>query len=137
MDNEASNDQTDPRNIEDLTPEQIDKAVKDGDLDPAAELAKYAEALRQEYEIKIAETPDNVQEHTKDFFQKVAHTAAAQIVFLADHAESETVRLNANKFILTQAFADEETEKDPLKALLAGLTKNDKEQVIPNTETTG
>lgn len=102
-----------------------------GEDDPEAVLANYALALRQEYEISVAEEPDNVQEHTKDFFQKRAHYAAAQIDWLANHAESETVKLNANKYILTMAFADEEDEKNPLAELLKSFQKNDKTSPAP------
>lgn len=102
-----------------------------GPEDPELVLKNYALALQQEYEDKVEETPDNVQEHTQNFFRSKVHTAAAQIAWLADHAESETVKLNANKFILTQAFADEESEKNPLAALLQGLTKNDKTSPAP------
>lgn len=102
-----------------------------GEEDAEAVLANYALALQQEYETKVEAAPDNVQEHTKEFFQKKAHTAAAQIAYLADHAESETVKLNANKFILIQAFADEESEKNPLAELLKGLKKNDKTSPAP------
>lgn len=115
MDDKLPNDASDPR----------------GEEDAELVLKNYALALQQEYENKVEETPDNVQEHTKDFFRAKVHTAAAQIVFLADHAESETVKLNANKFILTQAFAEEEDEKNPLAALLKGLKKNDATSTAP------
>lgn len=117
MDNDTPvNDNTDPRGEE---------------TDAETVLANYALALQQEYETKVEETPDNVQEHTKDFFKAKVHTAAAQIVFLADHAESETVKLNANKFILTQAFADEDKEQNPLAELLKGLKKNGVPSTLP------
>lgn len=89
--------------------------------DVDAVLAAYSLALQQEYETNLATQPENIAEYTKDFFQKNVHTSAAQIAFLALHAESETVRLNAAKFIIMQAFADEEKEQDPLKALLTSL----------------
>lgn len=123
-----TNDNTDPRgpgpNTNDL-PANIDPE------DPEAALAAYALALQQEYETKTAIAPDNVEEHTKEFFKANIVYASAQIVFLAMHAESETVRLNASKYIHTKALEVESSEKDPVKAIIAQLQRNDKTSPAP------
>lgn len=87
------------------------------------ELNKYAEAYRQEYETMSQTNPENVSEYTTDFFRKNVHSAAAQIVWLANNAESESVRASSAKYIIERATADSDAAGDPIKDLLEQLSK--------------
>lgn len=99
---------------EPVTNEEATKALND-----------YALALREEFEQKTNAEPENIELHTLEFFKANAHSAAAQIVHLANNAESESVRLAASKLVLQSGVKAQEAEKDPLKAILDGLKKND------------
>lgn len=103
-----------------LTPEKLQE-----------ELTNYMTALRQEFEDKTAEAPENVQEHTSEFFKANVPNAAAQIAWLSINADSESVRLNASKMVIALALKDEQDKQDPLKDLLKGLTANDKSSPAP------
>jgi hypothetical protein len=85
---------------------------------------EYNAALEEEYQEKIEAEPEDVQELTRDFFKKQVVQAATQIVWIAHNSESDSVRLNACKLILAQAFEDAKQDGDPVRALLmqAGLT---------------
>lgn len=95
------------------------------------ELRLYTKALREEYEERVAETPDNVEEHTSEFFKASVPYAAAQIVWLSQNADSESVKLNASKMVLTMALKEEQDAKNPLADLLRGLKANDKTSPAP------
>lgn len=96
------------------------------DEDVKRELASFAEALRQEFEEKQHAQPENVAQHTQEYFKANSPHAIAQIVWLSIHAESETVRMNASKYIVEKAISKEEADKDPVSALLRKLAGNDK-----------
>jgi hypothetical protein len=122
-DNAAPDDPTANQPLRDF-----DSLMGDNTLTPdslQAELNKYAEAFKQEYELNSAADPSQVHEYTKDFFRKNVHSAAAQIVWLANSAESESVRMNASKYIVEAALAEGDAAGDPIKDLLNRLTKND------------
>ena len=110
------------------TPRDFDSLMGDDSLTQEslqAELNKYAEAFRQEYELNTNVDPSNVEEYTKDFFRKNVHSAAAQIVWLANNAESESVRGNMAKYVVEAAVAEGDAAGDPIKDLLKKLTAND------------
>lgn len=88
-------------------------------------LNKYRQALESEYVVEVEKTPENVAELTTAFFKNNAAHAAAQIAWLAMNADSESVKLNAAKFIIQSANADAEADGDPIKDLLKQLTNND------------
>lgn len=90
-----------------------------------ATLNKYANAIRSEFEEATKEQEDlsRVEEYTRDFFKKNIHSAAAQIVWLSNNAESESVRLKAATTVLHEALADSRADGDPIKNLLNELTK--------------
>lgn len=96
--------------------------------------AAYVKALNEEFERKTAVEPENVDQHMKDFFKANVHYAAAQVVHLSMHADSETVRLSASKLIITEARQAEEAAKDPMKAIIEGLQNNDKKKQPENKE---
>lgn len=89
-------------------------------------LNEYHKALEAEFKVEVEKTPENVQELTTEFFKNNAAHAAAQIAWLSQHADSESVKLNAAKFIISAAIADGEKDGDPIKELLKQLTSNDK-----------
>lgn len=98
------------------------------DEDAKRELLLYSQALRQEFEDKQHAEPENVAQHTQDYFKANSPHAIAQIVWLSLNAESETVRLNASKFIIDHAIKKEDADKDPVSALLRSLAGNDKKK---------
>ena len=91
-----------------------------------ARLANYAKAIQEEYETQRAATPeDEVVTSTKEFFRNHIGEAAAQIVYLANNAASETVRLNASKYVIEEANAKSDTGRgSEIDNLLEKLTKN-------------
>jgi len=86
------------------------------------ELNKYAQALAQEFEAQVVEAPENCEEYTRDFFKKNLPAAAAQIVFLSNNAYSESVKLNAAKFVVIEALANTKQDGDPVKQFLKQLS---------------
>lgn len=96
------------------------------DEDAKRELLEYSKALRQEFEDKQYAEPENVAQHTQDYFKANSPHAIAQIVWLSINAESETVRMNASKYIIDHAIKKEDADKDPVSALLRKLAGNDK-----------
>jgi hypothetical protein len=85
------------------------------------ELAAYQAAIKQEYEMSKAGVPENVDQITRDFFKSNAASAAAQIVWLANNAHSESTRLAAAKTVIAEALADARAEGDPIRELLKDL----------------
>lgn len=89
------------------------------------EMSRYEQALEQEMNVKAESDPENIEEYTSNFFRGNAHFAAAQIVWLAMNAESETVRGNMSKYILDTAYKVEKENQDPIANIIAGLKAND------------
>lgn len=108
--NPDNNGEPDPE----LTPERLQETLNN-----------YAEAFRQEFETSTAASPENVEEYTRDFFKRNIHSAAAQIVWLANNAASESVKLKACTTIVHEALAASSVPEDPMKQLLQELTAND------------
>lgn len=99
------------------------------------ELAKYRKAYAEEYETAMEQTPENAPEYTQKFFRQNLPEAAAQIVWLAHNADSESVRLSALKLIVSQAILDATSEGDPVKDLLKQLSEKKKSPTpIPDPE---
>lgn len=94
-------------------------------LEGTDELHAYREAIEQEYQTKVANAPDDVDALTRDFFKKNAVAAAAQIVYLSQNAESETVRGSMSKYVIEKAVEDADKDGDPIRKLLEGLQDND------------
>lgn len=108
-----------------------DKAVQ-------AEMQAYALAVQQEYErAEATSTIPNVVTSTRDFFKKHVDVAAAQVLYLAIHSTSDSVKLNASKLIITEALADARAAGDPIKDLLDELRMNDPASVaeLPSFDT--
>jgi hypothetical protein len=84
-------------------------------------LNAYHKALSEEFAVKAKAAPENTEEYTREFFKDNVHLAAAQIVWLAGNAESESVKLNACKTIVTEALADARADGDPIKDIINGL----------------
>lgn len=88
-----------------------------------AELNAYAKALADDLEKKNSQAGDTeqVQNNTKEFFQRNAAMAAAQVAWLANNAYSESVKLAAAKFIIQGAVTNENKDIDPLADLMREL----------------
>lgn len=102
-------------NESDLTPEELNNLRQ--------EHQSYLEAYKQEFQENAAKEPEEAETYARDFFKKNVPTAAAQIVWLSQNAESEAVKLNAAKTILAEAFANGRAVGDPIKDILTNLTK--------------
>lgn len=116
----SDNEPKEPRPFEEL---MADDALTEAGLQ--AELEKYREALRGEYEVATTKNPDNIIELTRDFFKNNSSEAAAQVVWLMCHADSETVRLSAAKYVIDHGAVDAKVDGDPIKDLLTKLQAND------------
>lgn len=120
MDNNDDNLEATSENFDELAAK-----AETGELTEASlqqKLNEYSAALKQEYETKTAASPENLEEFTRDFFKKNVHSMAAQVVWLANNAESESVQLSACKYGIGLAFAQSEEDGDPIKNLLKELT---------------
>lgn len=112
---------------EDNTPEEIEllAQARKGELTEAnlqQKLNEYSLALKQEYETKTKERPDDLEEHTRDYFKDNLHNAAHQVVWLSNNADSESVRLSSCKLIIATALEQSKADGDPIAGLLAELT---------------
>jgi hypothetical protein len=90
----------------------------------AAEYAKYAKSLREEFERNPSpedRAAENVERFTRDFFKKHIASAAAQIVWLSANSTSDSVRLRACQVIVKEALADARADGDGIKDLLKDL----------------
>lgn len=90
-----------------------------------AEMLKYEKAFEEEMNVLAESDSENISEYTSNFFKANAHFAAAQVVWLAMHAESETVRGSMSKYILESAHKVEKENQDPVANIIEGLKKND------------
>lgn len=109
-------DSTNPEN-----PEEQPEALTEETLQKR--LREYQEAYRQEFEVSLKAKPDQAAELTQEFFKENMPLAGASIVWLAEHAESEGIRLAASKFIIERGTKDSEAQGDPLQRVLDQLTK--------------
>lgn len=85
----------------------------------------YAKAFQEEFEKSVSNSPENVEEYTRDYFKKNVATAAAQIVYLSNNAFSESVKLRAAQMVVSEALKDSRADGDPIRELLTELAKND------------
>lgn len=89
-------------------------------------LQKYHQAFEQEFNESVKSEPDKVTEQTLDYFKKEVPSAAAQIVWLAHNAESESVRKDCLKFVIQQGLSDARKDGDPIKKLMEELASPSK-----------
>jgi lipid II:glycine glycyltransferase (peptidoglycan interpeptide bridge formation enzyme) len=90
-----------------------------------AELSKYKTAMEEEFKLEAERDPENILDHTAQFFRAHVPSAAAQIQYLSENADSESVRLAACKMIIERGLAEGLAGGDPIKALLNELKGND------------
>lgn len=88
------------------------------------EIEKYKRAYQQEFEIATNTPAEQALDVTKEFFKKAMPSAAAQIVWLSEYSSSDSVRLNASKYIIEVGREDVERDGDPVRDLLMNLKKN-------------
>ena len=104
------------------------------DLDPNEEhtpesleatLHQYATAVRQEFELAQSTTTaeDNAEQFAVDFAKKNMANSLAQIAWLSNNSMSDSVRLNASKYLVDVAREDAKKDGDPIKEMLKELTK--------------
>lgn len=105
---------------------ELNRLADEGELTPDTlqqKLADYRGAIEQEFKASTEKNPDDVEASTSDFFKDNIPMAAAQLVWLAHNAESESVQINALKFIIQQGLADADRKGDPIQAVIDQLTK--------------
>lgn len=105
--------------------EELDAMADAGELDEATlmhELQKYQQAIKEEFEMSLKNAPvEDTEEYVRDFFRKNIASAAAQVAWLAIHSDSDSVKLNASKYMLAMAIDEANGEGDPIKNLLKDL----------------
>jgi hypothetical protein len=89
--------------------------------DVQTELQRYHKAFEEEFEKSQEDNSENVHENTQRFFQRNLPHFLAQIVFLSQNAESESVRASMSKFGIQEALKAAEKEGDPVKQLISQL----------------
>lgn len=108
-----------------LPPNDSSKQAKQPSNQPdeklSGELSDYHKALAEEFELANKELSPNTDSiDLKEYWKRKVPDAAAQIAWLAMNAHSEGVRLNANKYIVSEAYA--ETGNSELETILRELT---------------
>ena len=94
------------------------------------ELAAYRKALQEEWEQENLSDPENraaLVEKARKEIAKAIPRAIVGITDLAENADNENVRLNAQKFIITTGIGETGifSEEDPITALVKQLSTND------------
>lgn len=125
------NDYTNPNDESneglDIEPSLDNERKKPAPIDDATakELSDHHKALMAEFEL-VNEKLSASSEHTdiKNYWKGKQADACAQIAWLAMHANSEGVRLNANKYILAEAYA--ETQSTELEEILKSLVNKER-----------
>lgn len=105
--------------MEPISMEVINKLKEDPDT-LAAELQSYHEAIEGEFTAEdVEELRDRMKQHVPE--------AEQAVVYLLNNAASESVRLNAAKYVITTVFGKmaEADTVDPMTKLLAELRNND------------
>ena len=111
----------------------FEELSSDAELDEAKlqqELAKYRKAFAEEFEVSLkseeaAKDPTKAHEYLKHFFKQNLPMAAAQIAWLSQNAQAESVKLAASKYVVEHALEDSKKDGDPVAAILAALNAND------------
>jgi hypothetical protein len=85
-------------------------------------LNDYAKAVREEFEMATAKSPDNAEEAARDFARKHQGESLAQIHWLSINADSESVKLNASKYLVSLAISESHADGDPIKQIMNQLT---------------
>jgi len=85
-------------------------------------LNDYAQSVREEFEVTVAASPENAEEAKRDFCRNHMAHAMAQIHWLTIHAESESVKLSACKFIADGAIKEANKDGDPIAEIMRQLT---------------
>jgi len=105
---------------------EFEELMKDESLTQESlneKLQQYRAAVEQEFESSVETDPDNLTEHMHEFFKQNTAQAAAQIVWLAHNAESESVRKDLLKYIVDRGLEDAKKDGDPIMEALSKLQK--------------
>lgn len=93
-----------------------------------AKLNNYQRAIEEEFaqaEAKATKTGEDFETLIRETFKDHTPEACAQVVWLASNADSEGIRLQASKLIISEAFKIAEKEADPITKLIRDLQAND------------
>jgi hypothetical protein len=91
-------------------------------------LAEYKQACDEEFTVDNAvEANEDTAKKSKEMLLKRTPTAVATVEYLAEHAESETVRASCAKYIIDNALGKTGIVKvdDPIADLIKQLQNND------------
>jgi hypothetical protein len=86
-------------------------------------LSDYAKAVREEFEMATAANPDNAEEAARDFARNHQGESLAQIHWLSLHSDSDSVKLNASKYLVQLAISESNADGDPIKQIMNDLMK--------------
>lgn len=91
-----------------------------------AKLNEYRQSLEQEFKNLDLDDPE-AHKRIKAEVHKLVPDACTTLKMMLEHAESESVRANIAKFVLTVAMktADKETASDIVAEMFADLAAND------------
>jgi hypothetical protein len=107
--------------------ELMARADKDGlsSSDLQYILNEYGRAVRNEFEMALAEKPDDADEAKRDFCRTHMAEMLAEIHWLAKNADSESVKLSAAKYLADGAVKESHKDGDPIKAIINDLMAAD------------
>lgn len=83
----------------------------------------HHKACEAEFEASIRQEPENVIEHTQEYFKKNIKYYVGTVHQLALNASSESVQLSACKFAIELATQLAKDDGDPIKDLFKKLDK--------------
>lgn len=111
-----------------MNDENQDSSSNDGEEELTQEslqqkLQAYHAALKSEFEVTSEKDKKAQEDVSRDYLRKHVPVALAQVVHLAQFSTSDSVRLNASKFIIGESFKDEAEKGDPIADLIEQLNK--------------
>jgi hypothetical protein len=92
-----------------------------------AKLKEYQQALEQEWQTSHntdsnATTLTDIKVKTADLLTSAIPKAVGSLLYLAQHAANESVKLKAAQYIIDKGLGGKTASGDPLEALLKELT---------------
>ena len=129
-----------PENAENSSNPSFDELMKKADKgklsnnDMEKILQDYSKAVREEFEMATAKNPDNAEEAARDFARKHQGESLAQIHWLSINADSESVKLNASKYLVQLAISESNADGDPIKQIMRELTGHPTPSKIVNND---
>lgn len=90
------------------------------------EMRDYQQAIKEEYEVAEKNSTELEQsiENSVEYFRKNANHASAMIVFLMENSTSDSVRLNAAKYVVERMHRGKaDSPGDPVADIINNLMK--------------